>query len=321
MARSTDSFKQFDYSLRPSKQVERKAMVEILLSLSKAGYAIPDYGYLGFGSVYYVDFVMFHKYLFINKMVCVEWGDIEKRMRFNKPFKFIKLKLIPLSSYIPSIRATERLLAWLDYDRSLDPEMLRDIDGMCSRLSRKSVFMVTVDARSRLPKDQFDVDKLPVADRENLVVNTYREWFAEYVAKQIDSETASRAHVAPLFYEIIIERIKRTLALRNLKFIQFFNCFYRDGAPMLTVGGMIGTDEEEESLRKAHIFDHEFVRTNEDPLVISVPPLTLREKQWLDSRLYGKLKKSKLSFELDEDLLQNYCKFYKEYPTYLETLL
>jgi hypothetical protein len=86
MARSTDSFKQFDYSLRPSKQVERKAMVEVLLSLSKAGYNIPDYGYIGFGSVYYVDFIMFHKYLFINKMVCVEWGDIERRMRFNKPF-------------------------------------------------------------------------------------------------------------------------------------------------------------------------------------------------------------------------------------------
>src|SRR5579863_7182687 len=109
MAQPTDSFKKFDYSLRPSKQVERKIMIEVLLRLAKAGFNINEYGYLGFGSVYYVDFVMFHKYLFIEKMTCVEWGDVEKRMRFNKPFKFIKLKLGALSKYIPSISSKERV--------------------------------------------------------------------------------------------------------------------------------------------------------------------------------------------------------------------
>ena len=48
---------------------------------------------MGFGSAYYVDFVMFHKYLFIENMVCVEWSEIPKRMRFNKPFNFIKLRM------------------------------------------------------------------------------------------------------------------------------------------------------------------------------------------------------------------------------------
>src|ERR1017187_1505316 len=120
MAIPTNSFKQFDYSLRPSKQVERKLMIEVLLKLSTAGYDISEYGYWGFGSPYYVDYVMFHKYLFIEKMVCVEWGAIERRMRFNKPFKFIKLKLGPWNKHIRSIRLTEKLLVWLDYDRSLD---------------------------------------------------------------------------------------------------------------------------------------------------------------------------------------------------------
>ena len=32
MARPSDSFKQFDYALRPSKQVERKIMIEVLLT-------------------------------------------------------------------------------------------------------------------------------------------------------------------------------------------------------------------------------------------------------------------------------------------------
>jgi hypothetical protein len=72
MAQPANSFKQFDYALRPSKQVERKVMIEVLLRLAKAGFNISEYGYVGFGSVYYVDFVMFHKYLFIEQMTCGE---------------------------------------------------------------------------------------------------------------------------------------------------------------------------------------------------------------------------------------------------------
>jgi hypothetical protein len=323
MAGSTDSFKQFDYALRPSKQVERKTMIEVLLRLSKAGYDINEYGYVGFGSVYYVDFVMFHKYLFIKRMTCVEWGRIAKRMRFNKPYKFIKLKLCPFSGYIPRIRTSGRLLVWLDYDRALDESMLLDIDGGLEHLGRRSIFIITVDARPRLPKDEFDLEDLSVNERDRETVKIYREWFRSYVGGKITRDVISGSDVAPLFYEVVRERIRRTVSRRggDLRFIQIFNFLYRDGAPMLTVGGVLGTKEDEENLRDTGILDLPLVRTGSTPLEISVPPLTLRERQWLDRRLSATLTSSKLSFELDEELLQNYCRFYSQYPTYLETLL
>jgi hypothetical protein len=323
MAQPTDSFKQFDYSLRPSKQVERKIMIEVLLRLAKAGCNVSEYGYLGFGSVYYVDFVMFHKYLFIEKMTCVEWGDVEKRMRFNKPYKFIKLKLGALSKHIPGISSLEKLFVWLDYDRALDLEMLQDLQGMSSRLAPGSLLVVTTDARPKLPKDEFELEGMSSEERESLTQQTYSEWFSQYTASAIPEDMASRFHVAPLFYEVILERIRQTLNRRGegLRLIQLFNYFYRDGAPMFTVGGMIGTDRHEQELRRAGVFDHRFVRHGPDYLEISVPPLTVREKHWLDHRLDRKLTSAKLCFELDEDLLQNYRKFYKEYPTYMETLL
>jgi hypothetical protein len=321
MAQPTDSFKAFNYALRPSKQVERKVIVEVLLGLAKAGYHVPDYSYVGFGSVYYVDFVMFHKYLFIDKMICVEWGEIERRMRFNKPYRFIKLKLMPLSNYIPSISSKAKLLVWLDYDRPLDAEMLRDIDGMCARLSQTSIFMITLDARPRLPEDLFDVDQVDAQKRENLIRGTYQDWFRVYLGHDVEADSGARAHVAPMFYEVVLERLRQTLSPRNLKFIQFFHFFYRDGAPMLTIGGMIGTEADQESLQQKKVLTHEFVRRKHEHLAISVPPLTLREKQWLDSRLYGSIGKTKLAFELDDEMLKNYCEFYKQYPTYLEALL
>lgn len=323
MAVPTNSFKQFDYALRPSKQVERKIMIEVLLKLAKADYMISDYTYLGFGSVYYVDFVMFHKYLFIEKMVCVEWGEIGRRMRFNKPFKFIKLKLEPLANHIPTIKGNQQYFAWLDYDRSLDSELLQDIDGVVTRLSVGSIFVVTIDARARLPKDEFDIGGMTEQQREHLTLRVYKEWFQSYVGSKLTRALLAGSHVAGLFYEVVIERIRQSLTRRDrhLRFIQIFNFVYRDGAPMLTVGGMIGTSADETALAKAGVLDHRFVRTGDDYLEISVPPLTLREKQWIDCRLDQKLTTKRLRFELDEDLLLNYRSFYREYPTYLETLL
>src|ERR1035437_1475741 len=322
MAEPADSFKQFNYSLRPSKQVERKIMIEILLRLSAAGYNISQYKYWGFGSVYYVDFVMFHKYLFIDEMTCVEWGDVKKRMRFNKPFTFIRLKLGPLSRHIPSIRPKDKSLVWLDYDRALDPEMLQDIDGTVGRLSPKSLFVITVDARPRLPKS-VSGEVLRAAELESLTAETYSDWFSQYLGRAVERGTVSSVHVAPLFYEVVTERISRTIKRRGegLQFIQLFNYLYRDGAPMWPLGGMVGTAEDWTTMKEKGAYDHRFVRVGPEYLEISVPPLTMREKQWLDCHLDGKLTAKKLRFELDEELLQNYCRFYREYPVYLESLL
>lgn len=324
--KQTESFKQFHYGLRASKQVERKIMIEVLLRLSGARYNIADYAYLGFGSVYYVDFVMFHKYLFIQDMICVEWGNnIEKRMKFNKPFKFIKLRLEPLFNHIPKIRTKKKHLIWLDYDRSLDTEMLQDIDGCLTRLAEQSIFIVTADARPKIPKDEQDVDleSLTAKDREIWTMNTYQKWFGPYMSRRITHDAISRVHIAPIFYEVLIERIRQTLERRTprLRLIQLFNYLYQDGAPMLTIGGVIGTDEDEEELRRKGLLTHRFVNTSAEFLEISVPPLTIREKQWLDSRLDERLKATKLSFELEEELLENYRMFSKEYPTFLEALI
>src|SRR5579871_821640 len=323
MPTPADSFKQFDYSLRPSKQVERKMMIEILLKLSQAGYRINEYRYVGFGSVYYVDFVMFHKYLFIEDMTCIEWSQIPKRMKFNKPFKFIDLKLQPLALYIPAMNVNRKYLAWFDYDRALDPDMLQDIDGGLVRMAPGSVFIVTVDARPKLPKDLFpnlDIDAMTALERENFTIDAYKDWFQAYRDVEISGADISGPHAVPLFYQIVRARIDETLASRGLMFLQLFNYIYRDGAPMLTVGGMLGTKDDQIRLRDAGILNLRFVRRQPKSLRISVPPLTIREKYWLDSRLDPNLAVAHLAFELERDLLKNYKNFYREYPTYIETM-
>ena len=201
--------------------------------------------------------------------------------------------------------------------------MLQDIDGCLTRLARQSIFIVTVDARPRLPKDEFDVEDMKAEDRDVLIVKTYQKWFGPYIDQRITRNTISGFQISRLFYEVLVERVRQTLSRRGsgLRFIQIFNYFYRDGAPMLTLGGIIGSEEDEAALRGTGILGHRFVRTGANSLEISVPPLTIREKQWLDSRLDKKLTAEGLTFELEEELLENYRTFYKEYPTFLEALL
>jgi hypothetical protein len=323
MAQPSDSFKQFNYFLRPSKQVERKLMIEVLSRLSDAGYKISDYKYIGFGSPFYVDFIMFHKYLFMDDMVCVEWGDIPSRMKFNKPYHFIRLRLGAFLKHIPTIKSGQRHLVWLDYDRSLDEEMLRDVDGALSRLGPKSVFIITIDARARLPKELLDLDRMSLDEREERTVQIYADWFRPYTGQAVTRSLIAQAHVGELFREVVTERIRQSLvgSGSDVQFVQLFNFLYRDGAPMITVGGMIGTSKDKSALEEAGILGHRWVRTGPEFLEISVPPLTTREKYWLDSNLIGRQRPKKLQFELDDEHLENYLLFYKEYPTYLEALL
>jgi hypothetical protein len=83
---------------------------------------------------------------------------------------------------------------------------------------------------------------------------------------------------------------------------------------MLTIGGMIGTPDDKAKL--ANVLNHEFVSQDRVPIQIAVPPLTYREKQWLDSNLNV----ARLRFELDDEFLENYRRFYKQYPTFVESI-
>jgi len=316
MAQPSDSFNKFNYWLRPSKQVERKIMIEILLKIMGLGYPISDYRYLGFGSVYYADFVMFHKYLYINHMTCVEWSDIPKRMKFNKPYNFIKLRMQSLEDALPHVlKGRGKHIVWLDYDRQLDAEMLRDIDNCILKLSSESIFLVTIDGRARVPSSIIEQRGLSPALQNKWLLDTFNDGFKELLGRKVKQDDIEPLNVPRLYYDTVAARIRESLStLDGLEYIQLFNYIYADGAPMLTFGGMIGTAQDREKL--SSVFDHDFVEEGPEAIRIAVPPLTYREKQWLDCHL-----KSKTScFELDDDSLDNYRQFYKQYPTFVESI-
>ena len=145
-----------NYQTRPFKHVERKIFVETLQHLRNAGYEISKYHYLGFGSFYYTDFVLFNRLLSIKKMTCLEnKSNLAKRMKFNKPFKFIKLHIKDITNYLPQIKSNEPYIVWLDYELQLSDEVLSNVGSLIGTLMSGSVLIVTVNAHINLPSDEY----------------------------------------------------------------------------------------------------------------------------------------------------------------------
>lgn len=320
---NSKSYEEVNYTIRPSKQVERKLFIEAFHHLREAGYNISDYTYVGLGSVFYVDFILFHKYVYINKMICVEKSDIPKRMKFNQPYEFIDLKMQPFSDVLPGLNKQEKYIIWLDYDYGLNKDILDDLGNVAFFLRPGSILIVTVDAEPKIHQDPILKEELTKEKRDEYLLKFYTDAFGKHVGEIRKSDIAKN-QLPHLFARVIRSQLETSMASReDEKFYQLFNFRYADGAQMLTIGGIIDLKNKEDELRRSGIFAKDYIQEEADPIEISVPPLTIREKQWLDSKDHPRLLSGELKpdFELDSNLLRNYLRYYKHYPTFYEIFL
>ena len=85
------SFDIINYSLRPSKSIQRRLVFEGVRTL-KGNLELDNMVYIGFGSVWFTDFVMAHKLLGIQDMVSMEADVIGyKRALFNAPYATVRV--------------------------------------------------------------------------------------------------------------------------------------------------------------------------------------------------------------------------------------
>src|SRR3990170_8105958 len=111
------SYTKVAYELRPAKQIERRIIIEALQKLSQSGFRIEDYKYTGMGSIFFTDYIVFHKFLGIKNMVSVE-RDKTSRVDFNRPFgeEILKIEDGLIGDHIVKLNKDKKHLLWLDYD-------------------------------------------------------------------------------------------------------------------------------------------------------------------------------------------------------------
>src|SRR6266581_5372051 len=115
------SYRIVNFSLRPAKSVERKMLAEAFRLLSRFG-SINAYRYIGLGSNFFSDFILFHKSLGITNMTSIEQDrPFAKRFAFNRPFLCVDIKIGESGEILPTLNWSMRTILWLDYDLPLDP--------------------------------------------------------------------------------------------------------------------------------------------------------------------------------------------------------
>ena len=300
------------YDLRPAKQVERRMIIDGLHRLARVGFDIAEYQYTGMGSIYFIDFILFHKLLGIHRLLSVEADQaILRRIRFNKPFREVETQMGPIGDTIPSLSLDRRHLLWLDYDSVIASSQLQDVVNAAVRLPTESVLLVTVDVEP--PGGDGPAD--------------WREHFlseaGDYLGMDISVESFAESALPKRTCDLLLAAINRGLAGRDANFLPLFHFLYADGHKMLTIGGMIGDDNHWRKIRASTIGDTAYFRRTfrTRPYEIYVPRLTRKERLHLDCHMPCSKKWKPQQFELRKSDIKAYSEIYRFFPAYAELLL
>ena len=312
------SWKGVNFSIRFAKNIERKMLSEAFRCLRSFG-DLNSYRYVGFGSTFFSDFKLFHRNLGITEMISIEAADEEdkKRFSFNRPYRCIKVKF-GLSRYVlPTLSWNRKTILWLDYDYALDLDVLADVKCFCANAGSGSIMVVTVDARGHDPDGPDDPEKR---------LSWLKQRLGEKIPAWIRNRDLAGWGTAEVCRSIIEDEVQRTLNARNredpqIQYLQLFNFEYQDTAKMLTTGGLLYDEQQEELLEKCGIKSLPFIRTGKEPYRIEVPNLTLNEIRHLDKKLPKNVVKKLLDCPISVDDMKKYSELHRYFPAFVEAEL
>ena len=306
------SYLKVNYALRPAKQVERRMLIDALQVLGFAGFPIRDFQYTGLGSLWFIDFMLVHKMLGIQRMLSVEQdAGIVRRVEYNQPFRCVQTRMAASKSVIPDLSRELKHILWLDYDRRLQLGHLEDARLAAASLTPASILIITVDIE-------------PPGETLQKNYQYFRDIAGDFWDPKFRVEQFGRDGLASVSTALLHRAMLSGLAARpGLRFLPLFKFIYADGHRMLTVGGMIGGRNESRRLNGSGLRDCVYVRRSldDDPFEILVPPLTRRERLHLDQNMPCPKDWAPDAFPLDPEFIKKYRDIYRFFPGYEELLI
>lgn len=333
------SFEKVHYMLRPRKQIERKIIIELLQEVqTKLGITLSGYRYVGLGSIYYYDFILFNKFLNITDMLSLDDKECKERFDFNRPFDFVTFQNISTTNYLLSdAEEAKPTITWFDYDSPLIryernrktgqrfsavDYIFEDIKIIAKKSKEKDIFITTVSLD--IPKRAFD---------NVYTKDEFLDRFRRYLSSEFQEANKISLDAYPqIVQNMLINVFRNSEAFKDEKFRKLFSFCYQDTTPMYTLGGIFSSSD----LLDTDFCGQFFERDKKQLIRIDVPLLTYREKFQLDRRIaffesqpsglfaddkFMQMVIDKLGFEIDPPELQSYLTFYRYYPQYYEGIV
>ena len=310
-----NSGRKINYSLRPQKCVERKIICD-LLSKCETTVPIHSYRYIGFGSFYFTDFVLFHNQLNIDHMISIERSQLKERFDFNKPYGCIKMCYADANAALSSkIEFSDGVkdVVWLDFDGAFQNNMLLDLMTAIRKVSSGSFLFTSFNISI--------LDDVNEDDRLGFLKEEFGDYLPQLQEKDIDLQSLPQ-----IIYDTIKTALEKALYERNtsaaveLNLLPFFFLKYKDDAPMLTIGYFLATDDEIHNIECSKASQLPWFNTTSTPSVITLPCLTKAEIREINRLIPGKDAEQvheQIQYLSVRDI-RNYMNLYKYYPNFLE---
>lgn len=279
----SNSGRKINYAVRPAKNVERKMMRDLFIRLRSFA-RLEDYRYVGFGSKYFSDFILFHKILNISEMISIE-ADVNNRARyeFNKPYSGITMEWGKSTEVLPKlVEKKGKSIFWMDYDGLFEKYMLEDVAIISEKIESGGVLALSFNCEPL---------KIDDTDRENdLREQLIKMVGKEYVANNLDTRGWKSSKKQAIFLKnCIADKIKLVLKSRNyglpeddrLDVKQQLFFMYADGATMATIAYVFSSKIDRVHAEACRFSDLYFVREGDEPFDITTPNLTIKEVRHL----------------------------------------
>jgi Putative O-methyltransferase len=312
------SFNAINYSLRPSKSIERHIVFDCIRVLQN-GVDLRNMLYLGFGSVWFTDFMLAHKYLDIDEMISIEAHEIGfKRAQFNAPFSSVTVKEGQSSIILPELFDDDELLdkpwlIWLDYDYELREDIRDDLRLIVERAPANSMLLATFNGHERSygrPADR--------VDRLSQILGNVVPDDLEKTACKGDRMLETLGNLSINYLRSVAAEVSRPGG-----FIPAFNLPYQDGSPMITIGGVLPSVEDAQQL--TDLIEHD-TWNGFMTKPIRAPHLTMKEAVFLQSKLPKDEPLSRgyiqsLGLDLEDEELEAFQAYYKHYPAFAQVIV
>lgn len=309
------SFDVVNYSLRPSKCIQRQLVFDGVRQLQPF-LDLDRLAYIGFGSIWFTDFVLAHKHLGVNDMVSIERDIVGyKRATFNCPYATVRVLHGESSVVLPTLYDDQTMskrpwLAWLDCDGEFNETLKDDVRSVLENAPMNSILIITFNG--------YESAYGQAPDRPLRL----RELFGEAVPDNLPKKACKNERMQETLADLAIDFMKSVVAesARPGGFVPAFRIVYRDNAPMVTVGGILPAKGAMRTA--ADVVGGDGWRCLPSKPIMA-PHLTIREAAVLQSKLPSARALSRddvkeLGFDLDERQVEAFESYYRQYPTFAQ---
>lgn len=334
------SYRQLHYAQRPAKNVERKMIVESLAGLDRLQPS-ETMRYIGFGSLYFTDFLLLHRQLAVSNMISIEKDSAphqRERFELNRPFGNLEIRYGRASKILPSLDWSLPGVCWLDYDGHLDDEVLGDVESVVASSTSTTVLIVTVcvepeavvgdplktHQRIDALAKRIKADRMPPAINCDAHLGGWKladfsyELLNDAVTRALTARTAS---VKPATRSTRGPETAKDVAGDGYEWRQFLHFRYSDAAKMLTIGGILHPASVADAVEDCRLDKKQWSRVSSDPFVITIPKLTTREVLTLDRYLPNDLPNEEFIEGIPRKESVEYSAVYRHLPAFVDAVL